>query len=105
MVNKVNTDETYSRYIPETLQIFPIFFNNFWLVLSIPLTNIRQNWIVSSTRAENKKYLSCHHLDFFFATLSDFFWGFRGPLPFFVFSDPKKMALGSGAVGVDKVRR
>ena len=29
MVNKVNTDETYSRYIPETLQIFPIFFQQF----------------------------------------------------------------------------
>ena len=43
MVNKV--DETY-RYIPETLQIFPIFFNNFWLVVSIPLKNMSQNGFI-----------------------------------------------------------
>ena len=36
-----------------------------WLVVEpTHLKNMRKsNWIISPSRDENKKYLSCHHLD------------------------------------------
>ena len=37
--------------------------NHHWLVVSTHLKNISQKWESSPNRGENKRYLSCHHLD------------------------------------------